>query len=300
MSKQKKIGVLMGGRSEEREISLRSGRAILKALQERGYNALAIEVDENLAHKLIEEGIERAFLALHGRGGEDGTVQGMLEIMKIPYTGSGVLASALAMDKLMTKRLLCFHKLPTPRFEVLKDEGIEDIKIDFPLVIKPRRSGSTVGVSVVKEKGGLLDALKEARRFDSEVLAEEFIPGMEITVGILGGRALPIIEIVPQGGLYDYQSKYTPGRTQYILPARISKANYIRAQEIAIQAYHALDCQGQARVDLMVEEEPYILEINTIPGMTEGSLLPKAAQAIGMSFEDLVEEILSEVSLKMK
>jgi len=304
--RKKKIGVLMGGLSREREISLKTGKAILKALMERGYNACSIDVGKDIAEILIREKIEVAFLALHGRFGEDGTVQGMLELMKIPYTGSGVLASALALHKIMAKRIFLYEKIPTPSYEVFQREELEkgpwrNISLPLPRVVKPAREGSTIGVSIAKTEEEFAQALKEAGKYDDEILVEEFIKGKEITVGILENIPLPIIEIAPKSGFYNYHSKYTKGETQYIIPARIPREKYLYAQEMSLKAFQALGCSGCARVDLMTDEDgnPFVIDVNTMPGMTETSLLPQAASYAGISFEDLVERILLGASLKI-
>jgi D-alanine-D-alanine ligase len=305
--KKKKIAVMMGGLSREREISLKTGKAILRALAEKGYTAIPIDVGDDIAEKLVKEKIEFAFLALHGRFGEDGTIQGMLELMKIPYTGSGVLASALAMDKVMSKKFFLCEKIPTPRFEVVRREEIKKdqpqrLSLPLPVVVKPAREGSTIGVSIVRKEEDLFPALRVAGEYDVEILIEEFIKGKEITVGILEDIPLPVIEIVPRSGFYDYRSKYTKGETQYILPARIAREKYLYAQEISLRAFQRLGCSGVARVDLMTDENenPFVIDVNTMPGMTETSLLPKAANYAGISFEDLVERILLGASLKLE
>ena len=304
--KKKRIGVLMGGLSREREISLKTGKAVLKALIEKGYNACSIDVGHDIAETLAKEKIECAFIALHGRFGEDGTIQGMLELMRIPYTGSGVLSSALALHKIMAKKLFLCEKVPTPPFEaVLRQdigkESFKNISISLPLVIKPAREGSTIGVSIVKTEGELALSLKEAGKYDEEILVEKFVEGKEITVGILEDIPLPIIEIVPKSGFYNYHSKYTKGETQYIIPARIPREKYLYAQEISLKAFRALGCSGFARVDLMTDEQsdPFVIDVNTMPGMTETSLLPQAAGYAGIPFEDLVERILLGASLQI-
>lgn len=298
---------MMGGLSREREISLKTGKAVLKALHEKGYPAIAIDVGENIAEKLVKEKIDCAFLALHGRFGEDGTIQGMLELMRVPYTGSGVLASALAMHKIMAKKFFLYEKIPTPRFEVFHREDIQKgpqkiFPLPFPLIVKPAREGSTIGVSIVQKEEEWIPALNKAVEYDDEILIEEFMKGKEITVGILEDIPLPIIEIVPKSGFYDYHSKYTKGETQYILPARISREKYLYAQEISLKAFQTLGCTGVARVDLMTDENenPFVIDVNTMPGMTETSLLPKAASYAGIPFEDLVERILLGASLKIE
>lgn len=304
--KKKKIGVMMGGLSREREISLRTGKAILRALTEKGYPASPIDVGQEIAETLIKEKIEIAFIALHGRYGEDGTVQGMLELMGIPYTGSGVLASALALHKIMAKKFFLCENIPTPTYKVFQRGEIDKnplraLSLPLPVVVKPAREGSTIGVSIVRNEEELVPALKEAGKYDDEILLEEFMKGKEITVGILEDIPLPIIEIVPKSGFYDYHSKYTKGETEYIIPARIPREKYLYAQEISLKAFHVLGCSGCARVDLMTDEDgnPFVIDVNTMPGMTETSLIPKAASYAGITFEDLVERILLGASLKL-
>jgi len=296
----------MGGLSREREISLKTGRAILKALLEKGYKACGIDVGYDLAERLLQERIEVAFIALHGRYGEDGTIQGMLELMGIPYTGSGVLASALALNKIMAKKIFIYEKIPTPPFEVVRREEIErrldQLSISLPFVVKPSREGSTLGVSIVKRPEEILPALQEAGEYDEEILVEAFVKGKEITVGILHEIPLPIIEIAPKSGFYDYYSKYTKGETEYIIPAPLNREKYLYAQEVSLRAFRALGCSDCARVDLMTDEEenPFVIDVNTMPGMTETSLLPKAAAYAGIPFEELVEKILLGASLKIR
>ncbi len=298
---------MMGGLSREREISLKTGKAVLKALTEKGYTVTGIDVGDDVAEKLLKEKIECAFLALHGRFGEDGTIQGMLELMRIPYTGSGVLASALAMHKVMSKKFFLCEKIPTPRYEVFQREEIKKelpkrISLPLPVVVKPAREGSTIGVSIVREDEELGPALTKAGDHDEEILVEEFMKGREITVGILKNIPLPIIEIAPKSGFYDYHAKYTKGETQYILPARIPRERYLYAQEMSLKAFQKLGCTGVGRVDLMTDENenPFVIDVNTMPGMTETSLLPMAARYAGIPFEDLVERILLGASLKME
>ncbi len=305
--KRKKVAVLMGGLSKEREVSLKTGKAILKALLAKGYNAVCIDVGFDVAEKLVKEKIEGAFIALHGKFGEDGTLQGMLELMRIPYTGSGVLASALALHKVVSKKLFLQEGIPTPRYEVFLKEEVEkdplkQMSLPLPVVVKPAREGSTIGVSIVREESEIRLALKTAAKYDREILVEEFIKGKEVTVAVLDGLPLPIIEIVPKSGFYDYHSKYTKGETEYIIPARLPREKYLAAQEISLKAYRALGCAGCVRVDLMTDEEdrPYVIDVNTMPGMTETSLVPKAAGYAGIAFEDLAERILLGASLKIE
>ena len=297
----------MGGLSREREISLKTGKAIQKALAEKGYHVCPIDVGQDIGEILVKKKIEGAFIALHGRFGEDGTIQGMLELMRIPYTGSGILASALALHKIMSKKVFLYEKIPTPSFEVLHRKEIEKdpgrtISLPLPYVVKPSREGSTIGVSIVRTEEERLRALQEAGKYDEEILVEGFMKGKEITVGILEDIPLPIIEIVPKSGFYDYHSKYTKGETEYIIPARIPREKYLYAQEMGLKAFQTLGCSGFARVDMMTDEEgnPYVIDVNTMPGMTETSLFPKAASYAGIAFEDLVERILLGASLKIE
>jgi len=297
-----RIVVLMGGLSAERDVSLRTGSAVLKALQESGHDAIGLDAGTDLPARLMELGAEKVFISLHGRFGEDGTVQGLLELLQIPYTGSGVLASSVAMNKVVAKQLLCQHGVPTAEGAVYRagndQAAFVAARRSYPLVVKPAREGSTIGVSIVQDAAGLQAGLAEALRHDSLVLVEEFIAGAEVTVGVLGDQPLPVIQVVPKGGFYDYQSKYTPGQTEYLLPAPLPEAILCRLQQAAVAACRALGCRGAARVDFMVRgEELFCLEVNTIPGMTETSLLPKAAAAAGISFRELVLRILADAGL---
>jgi D-alanine-D-alanine ligase len=299
--KNKRIGVLMGGISREREISLKTGAAILKALQEGGYHAVGIEVSADIVKRLLEERIDAAFIALHGRWGEDGTVQGLLELLRIPYTGSGVLASALAMNKIKAKEIFRFHNIPTPEFITLQEGKLTEPPFPPPWVAKPASEGSTIGVGIVMERKGLEEAIRNAQGYDQEVLVERFIDGKELTVGIINGEPLPVIEITPKEGFYDYQAKYTSGKTEYHCPAPISEEKQREVQGLSLKAYRVLGCTGCARVDLRLSEhgEAFIIEVNTVPGMTETSLVPKAAAQVGISFPHLVEAILEQASLKI-
>jgi len=295
MLPQKRIGVIMGGTSRERDVSLKTGNAILSALKRLNANVIGIDSADSLINKLRDENIKVAFIALHGKNGEDGTIQGLLEIMGIPYTGSGVLASALAMDKVLSKKIFQVEKIPTPAFEVMSEPKAYTGRIAFPLVVKPSREGSTLGISIVQKAEDFDDAVREAFLYDSQVLVEEFIDGMELTVGILGEEALPVIEIVPASGFYDFKSKYTAGMTEYIVPARIDDDVALDLRETALRTHRALGCEGVSRVDYRIDKKTgkaYVLEINTIPGMTQTSLLPKAAAEAGYSFDDLVVKIL--------
>ena len=292
-----KVAVLMGGLSSEREISLLSGKAVLAALQARGVDAHAFDPAERPLAALSAEGFKRVFIALHGRYGEDGTVQGALETMAIPYTGSGVMASALAMDKWRTKMIWLQVGLPTPRYLVLTAEA--DWKqvareIGLPLIVKPAREGSTIGISKVTRLEDLSKAYDDAARHDPLVLAEQFIEGREVTVSILGGRALPVIRIEAPGGNYDYQNKYFSDDTRYFCPSGLPFELEKGIQSISLEAFRLLDCRGWGRADLMIDAagKPWLLEMNTSPGMTAHSLVPMAAREAGLSFEDLVMAIL--------
>ena len=297
--KKKKIGVLMGGLSSEREISLKTGRAILKGLMEKKYQAVGIEVDRDIPVRLLEGKIEVAFIALHGSWGEDGTVQGLLELMGIPYTGSGVLASALAMNKVMAKKIFLYHYLPTPEFQVVLYGTHTTVSMAPPLVVKPVCGGSTIGTSIVMSQAEIGEALHKAAFYGGEILVEEYIEGTDVTVGILNGEPLPVIQIVPKSGFYDYTSKYTPGKTEYIIPAPLSHHTTQQAQMLGVAAYRALECMGAARVDFRLDQkgELLILEVNTIPGLTETSLLPMAAAQMGIDFPSLTERILLSARL---
>jgi len=295
--KRKKIAVLLGGLSAEREVSLRTGKAVLAALERCGMTAVAIDAGRDLAEVLKRERAEVVFIALHGRYGEDGTVQGMLELLGLPYTGSGVMASSVAMDKVATKKFLLHHGIPTPAAWVYvageSREAFCDGVSTYPVIAKPAHEGSTIGVTVAASREELDRALDVALEHDGTVLVEEFIRGDEATVSVLDGMALPIIQVVPKGGFYDFTSKYTAGRTEYLLPAPFSAEVTARMQRFAVAAIHALGCRGAARADFMVRgEEIFCLEVNTIPGMTETSLLPKAAAAAGIDFDELVMRLL--------
>ncbi|MBI5048989.1 MAG: D-alanine--D-alanine ligase [Deltaproteobacteria bacterium] len=293
-----RIGVLMGGMSTEREISLKSGKAVYNALIQKYYNAVAIDVGRDVFSKITKQRIDIAFIALHGKYGEDGAIQGLLEIMGIPYTGSGILASAISINKVLAKRLFMLNKIPTPAFKVVKKGDVINNAmfegLGLPSIVKPNSQGSTIGVSVVSNKKNFPSAIKKALKYNDTALIEKFIKGRELTVGILSGRALPIVEIRPKNGMYDFKAKYTKGMTDYVVPAPISKTLEKMVADIAFSAFNTLECSSAARVDIMLDNKnrPYVLEVNTIPGMTELSLLPKAAKYAGINFPDMVEEIL--------
>lgn len=304
---ERRIGVVMGGSSAEREVSLATGRAVAQALEDAGHDVVRIELgpDSNTWHDLECSSLDIAFLALHGRLGEDGCVQGMLELMGVPYTGSSVLASALAMDKLKSKELFRLHNVPTPPYYVVDPtHDLADLAeihrgFGFPVVVKPRREGSSVGISKASDLVELRTALEQARSFDSSVLVERFIAGREISVGVLDRRVLGAIEIAPRSGMYDFAAKYTPGHTDYFMPARLEAARIRGVLNLAERAAQSLDTSGAVRVDLLVTEgqNEYVLEVNTLPGMTRTSLLPKIAAAAGFDFTALCEAIVERARL---
>ncbi|GFE57538.1 D-alanine-D-alanine ligase [Geobacter sp. AOG1] len=303
--KTKKIGVLFGGLSAEREVSLKSGAAVHGALQSRGYHAVTIDVGRDLAQALERERVEVAFICLHGRYGEDGAVQGLLELMGIPYTGSGVLASALAMNKIFAKQVFAASGLTVASYQVLRRGEKADLAglgFGFPLVVKPSQEGSSVGVSIVKNAESMPAALAEAFRYDGEILLEQFIKGREIQVGILDDHAMGAIEIVPKNEFYDFEAKYTEGMAEHICPPVLSREVYRNLLAQGETAHRALGCSGYSRVDFLVTEEGacYLLEVNTLPGMTALSLLPEIAQKeAGIAFGELVERIACGAALKI-
>lgn len=303
-----KVGVLYGGRSAEREVSLMSGAGVHEALRAHGVDAHLFDTGTRSLAELAGAGFERVFIALHGRWGEDGTIQGALELLGIPYTGSGPAACALAMDKVMTKRLWLHCGLPTPRFAVLDDSTVlEDVpqELGLPLIVKPTHEGSTLGLTRVNLSCSLAGAYEAAANFDEHVLAEEFIAGRELTVAVLGkgrnARALPIIEIVAPGGNYDFQNKYYSDETRYVCPAELPSSLAAHIQQLCESAYRAVGCEGWGRVDVMLDgaNQPYLLEVNTSPGMTGHSLVPMAAEASGMSYGELCIDILRTARCKV-
>ena len=292
-----KVAVLLGGRSAEREISLESGKAVLDALRRCGVDAHPFDPSEQHMDVLLQQGYARAHIALHGRYGEDGTVQGALELLGLPYTGSGVLASALAMDKWRAKLLWQAAGINTPRHILLNEQSdFEAVvkELGLPLIVKPSREGSTIGLSKVREAGEVAAAWRLAARHDAMVLAEQFIEGTELTASILGEVALPLVRIQTEGDLYDYEAKYLSDKTQYFCPSGVSAEQERIIREQALQAHRLLGCEGWGRVDLILDKSgtPYFLEANTSPGMTTHSLVPMAAKAAGISFEELVLKIL--------
>ena len=304
--KSKKIGVLYGGLSAEREVSLKSGAAVHQALLTQGYNAVAIDVGRDLTDVLKREGVEAAFIALHGRYGEDGCVQGLLELLQIPYTGSGVLASALAMHKLYSKHSFSASGIltaPFRHYRLGESVNITDLSFGLPLVVKPVQEGSSVGISIVKEEAQLAAALEEAFLHDDEILVERYIKGQEVQVGILDDKPIGAIEIVPTKEFYDFEAKYTDGLAEHFFPARLEPGLYEKTLEVGLAAHRTLGCKGYSRVDLLVTPagDCYVLEVNTLPGMTSLSLLPEiAAKGAGLSFEALVSHIIESAALSIK
>ncbi|KGF82673.1 D-alanine--D-alanine ligase [Massilia sp. JS1662] len=305
-----KVGVLFGGRSAEREISLISGSGVLQALKSKGVDAHAFDPAERSLAELAAEQFDRVFIALHGRYGEDGTLQGALELLGIPYTGSGVMASSVGMDKVTTKIVWLAAGVPTPRYVTIAAGAAVDTdaivaELGLPLIVKPPLEGSTIGITKVLDAAGLQAAVDLARQYDKVVLVEQFIQGREFSVPVLGSgptaRALPIVEIVAPEGNYDYQNKYFTDDTKYHCPAPLDAATTAAIQAHVVNAYRALGCEGWSRIDVLLREsdnEPFLLEVNTSPGMTTHSLVPMAARAEGTSYEDLCVDILRSASLK--
>ena len=306
-----RVAVLLGGTSAEREVSLRSGTMVLEALRRRGVDAHPFDTGRESLAALDGAGFDRAFIALHGRGGEDGTLQGWLELIGLPYTGSGVMASAVAMDKVFTKRIWSSLGLPTPHSTTVDAARVDDdvlraviARIGLPLIVKPPHEGSTIGITRVTRAEALREAIEIAGRHDPVVLVERFIDGPELTCAVLQraglAEALPVIRIVAPGGNYDYHHKYLSDDTRYLCPAGLADALEARVRSLVVQAFDALGCEGWGRADLMLDAagEPWLLEMNTSPGMTDHSLVPMAARAAGLSYDELVLAILDTARLK--
>jgi len=309
-----RVGVLYGGHSAEREVSLMSGQGVHDALREAGVDAHLFDMGQRPLADLLSCGFERVFIALHGRHGEDGTVQGMLEMMDLPYTGSGTLACSLAMDKIMTKKIWLQAGLPTPAYMMLdatdtaldvRLNGLPDA-LGLPLIIKPPQEGSTLGLTKVTHAGQLQAAFKQAARYGQQVLAERFISGRELTVPLLGkgsrAQALPIVEILAPEGNYDYQNKYFSDATRYECPAKLDMDIALQVSQLALDAYHALGCEGWGRADFILDEhdQPWLLEMNTAPGMTTHSLVPMSARAVGLSYVELCLTLLNDACCKVQ
>ncbi len=306
-----KVAVLMGGRSAEREVSLMSGQGVLKALQDSGVDAHAFDPAERDLSDLKREGFDRCFIALHGRYGEDGTVQGALELLGIPYTGSGVMASSIAMDKTMTKRVWLAEGLPTPAYVLVNREHLGQVSVEgliqtlgLPMIVKPAREGSSIGVTKVLTAEELPAALAAAGVCDADILCEQCIVGDEVTCPVLGEgertHALPVIRIVAPAGNYDYQNKYFTDDTQYLVPSGLPAAEEAAIDALVVKAYQVLGCRGWGRIDVMIDaatRQPYLLEINTSPGMTGHSLVPMSARAAGLSYEALCCQLLASATL---
>ncbi len=292
-----KVAVLLGGKSSEREISLMSGTAVLEALKRQGVDAHGFDTGQRSLSEFAAENFDRAFVILHGRYGEDGTIQGALDLMGVPYTGSGVMACALAMDKWRTKLVWQASGIPTPRFQMLNehsDPAATAGELGLPLIVKPAREGSTIGLTKVTEVKQLQQAYREAARYDPLVLAEQYVEGPELTAAILEDQSLPLVRIEAPGHNYDYKAKYFSDETQYFCPSGIASALEEKIKRLCADAYRVLGCRGWGRVDVMVDgdDQPWILEVNTVPGMTGHSLVPMAANAAGISFDQLVLRIL--------
>ena len=306
-----KVAVLMGGKSAEREVSLMSGSGVLKALQSKGVDAHAFDPAERDLVELKRKGFQRCFIALHGRFGEDGTVQGALELLGLPYTGSGVMASAISIDKVMTKRVWIAEGLPTPKYALLRRGAYEREQLmkipddlGLPLIVKPAREGSSIGVAKVQGYSEMQDAVDAAAALDDDVLCEQFVAGDEVTCPVLGtgadAHALPVIRIVAPEGNYDYQNKYFTDDTKYLVPCGLPEGEEAAIQDLVVKAYRVLGCRGWGRIDVMIDaatRKPSLLEINTSPGMTGHSLVPMSARAAGISYEDLCLRLLADATL---
>jgi len=293
-----KVAVLMGGWSSEREVSLNSGQAVLAALQKRGVDAVGIDVDRATILAELQKGnFDRAFIVLHGPGGEDGVIQGALEVLNIPYTGSGVMASAIAMDKLRTKQLLGGANLPTPKYMQLDDDvdlNYVVAELGLPLMVKPALEGSSIGMSKVDEEQQIFSAYQLAAKYEGLVFAEQWVTGSEYTVAVLAGQALPVIRLETARAFYDYEAKYVSDDTQYHCPCGLSADEEARLQRLALSTFQTIGADGWGRVDIICDQDskPYIIELNTVPGMTDHSLVPMAAKAAGIEFDELVYRIV--------
>ena len=305
---KKKVAVLMGGRSLEREVSLRSGQRVSEALIKKGYSITQIDLSENFIDELIAGKFDLVYIALHGKYGEDGTIQELLDIIDIPYTGPSAYTNILSFDKILSKKIFQNNAVPTPEFHTLSAEAFKEMgaasalskvvkKIGIPLVVKPSQQGSALGIKIVNSEDEMANALISALSYGKKVVLEQYIKGTEVAVSIIGKdnpRTLPIVEIAPRSGFFDFRSMYTPGMTDYFIPARLNKKTQDSVVKTALKAHRVLGCDKLSRVDIILSEDevPYVLELNTSPGMTETSLLPMAAQADGIDFNDLVDMIV--------
>lgn len=306
---KKNIAVLMGGRSLEREFSIKSGQRVSNALRKLGHNIIKLDVDESIVDNLNSEKIDLAYIALHGKDGEDGTIQEILEVLNIPYTGPGVYPNVLSFDKIISKQIFISLGIPTPPFYFLNASSFRELgsskllpfivkKIGLPLVVKPSAQGSALGIKLVNNAGDSPDAIISALGYSKKVILEKFIDGIELAVSIIGKekpKALPVVEIVPKKKFFDFESRSKIGETDYFVPARISSSLDKKVKEVAIAVHNSLKCTKLSRVDIMLDRKekiPYVLELNTSPGMTDTSLLPMAAEEAGISFEELVDEII--------
>ncbi|AFI83861.1 D-alanine--D-alanine ligase [Methylophaga nitratireducenticrescens] len=292
-----RVAVLMGGRSAEREISLKSGRAVLAALQSLGVDAVGLDVDKTVSERIHQDKFDRAFIILHGRGGEDGEIQGVLQSLQIPYTGSGITGAVLSMNKRLSKQIWQSQGLPTPKYVRLNRQSTPQQIVEelgLPLVIKPVNEGSSIGMSKVTSVEALQQAISLAFDYDDEVIAEQWVHGAEYTVSILNGEALPVIRLTTPREFYDFEAKYLANSTEYLCPCGLSDADEKRCQQLAITAFHALNMSGWGRIDVMADQQGdfYLLEANSVPGMTDHSLVPMSARQAGISFENLVGQIL--------
>lgn len=297
----RRVGVLLGGISSEREVSLKTGAGVLNALRERGYDAVSLDWSKGVSPaRLIEDSkVDAVWIALHGTYGEDGSCQGLLECLGIPYTGSGVLASALAMDKVKSKAIFGLHKIPTPDWAIWSADGAKPWDAwGFPLVVKPSEEGSSVGVSLVRSAAEFMPAIDQAAMHRGRVLVERYIPGQEIHVAVLNDQVIGSVEVRTATAFYDYQAKYVRDDTQYLVPAPLPAAILDCAHGVALETHRAFGCKGYSRIDFRIDPEgnPYVLEVNTLPGMTAKSLVPKIAKAAGIDYADLVERILRSAS----
>ncbi|MEO0070600.1 MAG: D-alanine--D-alanine ligase [candidate division WOR-3 bacterium] len=302
--RKRKIGVLMGGWSSEREVSLLSGQRVLESMKRQGFQAVGIDINRSFVDQIRQAKIDMAFIILHGRPGEDGTMQGFLELLGIPYTGSGVTASAICIDKIFTKMILRQLGIPTPDFITVSSEedvteGLAEAEKQFgyPLIVKPRCEGSSVGIELLEGRRGALERCERVWRGFGDILIEPFIEGMIATVGIVGQDVLPILELLPRSQrFYSYEAKYTRGETDFIIPARLTPRVESKIKELAMKAHQGLGCKGFSRIDLIVKDgtKPYFLEVNTLPGLTDISDLPAQAEYAGISYDELIFRILAD------